>query len=107
MLLATGDRHTIADRLHRFHETVLAADLPEATRLAETIDAWWPQILGFLETRLTNAGTEGTNRMIKDAGRIAFGFRNLYHQRRRVRFHCTRQTRRDVSAQGARFPLQL
>ena len=54
--------------LHRFHETVLAADLPEATRLAQTIDAWWPQILGFLETRHTNAGTEGTNHMIKDAG---------------------------------------
>jgi hypothetical protein len=27
--------------------------------------------------------TEGTNRMINDAGRIAFGFSNLDHQRRR------------------------
>jgi transposase len=106
MLLAATDRTTIADRLHRFHETVLAADLPEATRLAETIDAWWPQILGFLATRHTNAGTEGTNRMIKDAGRIAFGFRNLDHQRRRVRFHCTRQSRRTVNAEGS-LPPQL
>jgi len=31
----------------------------------------------FRETRITNAGTEGTNRLIKDAARIAFGFRNL------------------------------
>jgi transposase len=54
MLLAATDRHTIADRLHRFHETVLVADLPEATRLAQSIDAWWPEILGFLETRHTN-----------------------------------------------------
>jgi hypothetical protein len=38
---------------------VLAADLPEATRLAETIDAWWPQILGFFETRHANAGRKG------------------------------------------------
>jgi transposase len=26
--------------------------------------------------------------MIKDAARIAFGFRNLNNQRRRVRLHC-------------------
>ena len=64
MLLETRDRHTIAERLHRFHETVLAADLPKATRLAKTIDGWWPQILAFLTTRHTNAGTEGTNRII-------------------------------------------
>jgi hypothetical protein len=29
MLLAATDRATIADRLHRFHETVLAADCPK------------------------------------------------------------------------------
>ena len=39
-LLSARDRHTIAARLHRFHEAVLVADLPEATRLAETVDAW-------------------------------------------------------------------
>ncbi len=106
MLLATSDRHSSAEALHRFHQTVLAAELPEATRLAHTLDAWWPEILGFLLTRHTNAGTEATNRMIKDAGRIAFGFRNLDHQRRRVRFHCTRRTRRDASAEGL-IPPQL
>jgi len=106
MLLAARDRHTIAHRLHRFHETVLAAELPEATRLAATVDAWWPEILAFLETRITNAGTEGTNRMIKDAARVAFGFRNLDNQRRRVRFHCTRQSRRTISAKGS-VPPQL
>jgi len=74
MLLAARDRHTIAHRLHRFHETVLDADLPEATRLAQTVDAWWPQIQAFCETRITNAGTEGTNRMIKDAAASPSGF---------------------------------
>ncbi len=39
--------------------------------------------------------------MIKDAARIAFGFRNLDNQRRRVRFHCTRQSRRTISAKGS------
>src|SRR5512144_969166 len=49
-VLAARDRHTIASRLHRFREAVVLAGLPEATRLAETVDAWWPQILAFLET---------------------------------------------------------
>ena len=106
MLLAADDRHTIADRLHRFHQAVLTADMPESTRLAVTVDAWWPEILGFLETRITNTGTEGTNRMVKDTARITFGFHNLDHQRRRVRFHCTRQSRRTASAKAAQ-PHQL
>jgi len=104
MLLAASDRHTISERLHRFHQTVIAADLPEATRLASTIEAWWPQIEAFCQTRITNAATEGTNRMIKDAARIAFGFRNLDNQRRRVRFHCTRRTRRSTSAEAVKPP---
>ena len=105
-LLAASDRSTISNRLHRFHQAVLAAELPEATRLAQTVDAWWPEILGFLETRITNAGTEGTNRLVKDAARTAFGFRNLDNQRRRVRFHCTRRSRRTAGAEAA-LPPQL
>jgi transposase len=103
-LLAARDRHTIAHRLHRFYQAVTLVDLPEATRLAETIDAWWPEILGFLETGITNGRTEGTNRLVKDAARIAFGFRSLDNQRRRVRFHCTRQSRRTTRVDGAQPP---
>jgi transposase len=105
-LLAATDQSTISARLHGFHEAVLRADLPETTRLAVTVNAWWPQILGFLQTRITNAGTEGTNRLIKDAARLVFGFRNLDNQRRRVRFHCTRRSRRIVRAEAA-LPPQL
>jgi transposase len=62
----------------------------EVTTLARTIGAWWPQILAFIDTGITNARTEATNRMVKDAARIAFGFRNIDNQRRRVRLHCKR-----------------
>ncbi len=55
-------------------------------------------------SRITNAGTEGTNRMVKNAARIAFGFRNLDNQRRRVRFHCTRRLRRTTSAEAVQAP---
>jgi transposase len=97
-LLATartgGQRHDIAHRLHRFNSWCARSGLPELERLAGTIEAWWPEVLGFLQTGVTNAGTEATNRTVKTAARTAYGFRNLDNQRRRVRFACTRQHRR-------------
>jgi hypothetical protein len=39
-LLTARDRHTIAARLHRFYQAVAAIDMPEATRLAKTTNAW-------------------------------------------------------------------
>jgi len=66
-------------------------------RLANTVQAWWPEILGFLETGITNAATEGTNHLIKDAARVAFGFRNLDNQRRRVRWACTHRQRQNMA----------
>ena len=64
--------------------------MPEVTSLARTIEAWWPQILAFIDTGITNAGSEANNRLAKDAARIAFGFRNLDNQRRRAGKHCKR-----------------
>lgn len=97
-LLATartgGQRHDIAHRLHRFNSWCANSGMPELERLAGTIQAWWPEVLGFLQTGVTNAGTEATNRTVKTAARTAYGFRNLDNQRRRVRFACTRQHRR-------------
>ena len=83
-------RSEISNRLFAFYDWCARADVPEVTTLAKTIEAWWPQILAFIDTGITNAGTEANNRLIKDAARIAFGFRNLDNQRRRVRLHCKR-----------------
>ena len=83
-------RSEIGNRLFAFYDWCARADVPEVTRLARAIEAWWPQILAFIEAGITNARTEITNRMVKDAARIAFGFRNLHNQRRRVRLHCKR-----------------
>lgn len=89
-----GHRHEISARLHRFNAWCADSRLPELERLAGTIEAWWPEVLGFLQTGITNAGTEATNRTVKTAARTAYGFRNLENQRRRVRFACTRSNRR-------------
>ena len=50
-------------------------------------------IIAALQTGLTNARTEGYNRIVKHVGRIAFGFLNPDNQRRRVRWACTRRSR--------------
>ncbi|MEH1016866.1 ISL3 family transposase [Micromonospora sp. CPCC 206060] len=70
------DRETVNRLLHRFYTRCAATDLPELHRLATTIETWWPQILAFLYTGITNAGSEGTNRVIKTTARNAYGFRN-------------------------------
>jgi transposase len=89
-----GHPGEIRDRLHTFYLWCANAQIPELTTLAETIETWWPAIEVFLTTGLTNARTEGTNRLIKQVKRAACGFRNRENYRRRVRLHCTRRTRR-------------
>ena len=89
-----GHPSEIRDRLYAFYRWCADAQVPELTTLAETIETWWPAIEVFLTTGLTNARTEGTNRLIKQVKRAACGFRNRENYRRRVRLHSTRQTRR-------------
>jgi transposase len=88
-----GHRHEINARLYNFYTWCAEADIPELTTLAETIETWWPAVLIFLQTRITNARTEGYNRQIKHVKRAGYGFRNRTNYRRRVRLHCTRSTR--------------
>ena len=98
-----GHPGEIRDRLWAFYRWCADADTPELTTLAETIETWWPAIEVFLTTGLTNARTEGTNRLIKQVKRAACGFRNRENYRRRVRLHCTRHTRR-LSARNPTVP---
>lgn len=87
------DRAAIWARLSRFYERCAASGLPELLRLAGTVSAWWPEILAFIETGITNAGSEGTNRVIKTVARDAYGFRNPVSQRLRTRCATTRKGR--------------
>jgi transposase len=100
-----SQRHDISHRLHAFYTWCAAVHVPEVTALAETVQAWWPEILAFLTLGVTNAGTEGTNRLIKQVKRHACGFRNEDHFRDRVRLHSTRNRDR-MSARTVRLPTQ-
>jgi hypothetical protein len=85
-----GHRHEIHARLYDFYTWCADAEL---TTLAQTIQTWWPAVLVFLHTRITNARTEGFNRQVKHIKRAGYGFRNRSNYRHRVRLHWTRSTR--------------
>jgi transposase len=95
-----AERGEIARRLTNFYQWCADVDVPEVTTLAETIDTWWQGIEAFLRTGITNAGTEGYNRLVKDVTRRGCGFRNPENHRRRIRYVCTRQSRRTPEPGG-------
>jgi transposase len=93
-LARTGaNRHTISRRLFDFYHWCAHTGTPEIERLATTIERWWPYIEEFIHTGITNAASEGINRVVKLVARNAFGFRNPVNQRLRVRCVTTRRAR--------------
>ena len=99
-------RAEIAHQLERFYRRAASCPAPEAHRLAETIEAWWPAIEAAITTGYSNARSEGYNRLAKHVGRNAFGFRNVDNQRQRIRWACTRQHRR-ASVKNTQMPAQV
>jgi transposase len=63
------------------------AATPETTRLATTIQTWWPAILVALTHDVSNARTEGFNRVIKQTKRVGCGFRSEANYQRRILSH--------------------
>lgn len=86
--------HQISARLWVFYRWCADTDIAELHRLATTVRAWWPQIEAFIHTGVTNAASEGVNRLIKLEARNAFGFRNPVNQRLRSRCASIRAARR-------------
>lgn len=66
-------RVEVSRRLTRFYEACADSRLPELERLAATVSAWWLEILAFIHSGVGNAGSEGTNRVIKTIARDAYG----------------------------------
>jgi transposase len=88
-----GDPHLTRHRLHRFLAWCADSQIPELLTPATTVDTWWPEINAFIGTGITNARTEGYNRLVKQVKRGGCGFRNRENSARRIRFHCTRKQR--------------
>jgi transposase len=93
-LAGTGaDRSVISHRLYRFYTWCADAAVPELERLARTIQTWWSAIEAFLHTKITNAASEGYNRVVKLDARNAYGYRSPENQRLRTRCATTRRAR--------------
>ena len=82
---------------YRFFAFCGATSVPEIHHLAETIETWQSPTILAITTGLSNARSEGYNRIVKHIGRIAFGFRNQDNQKRRIRYACTRKSRASTS----------
>ncbi|HEY5453968.1 MAG TPA: ISL3 family transposase [Acidothermaceae bacterium] len=105
-LARTGPiRGDIDRRLFAFYHWCANTDIDELHTLATTVETWWPAIEAFIVTGITNAKTEGLNRLVKQVKRSACGFRSIANQHRRVRFHCTR-THRATTATSRQLPAQ-
>lgn len=96
-LLAADTESLMRHRLWEFYTAAVDAHLPEATRLARTIETWWPAIYVALTEGISNARTEGFNRIIKQTKRVACGFRNMNNYRTRIMIHIA-HTREQGSA---------
>jgi transposase len=87
------DPEQVRAGLYEFHDWCAMSGQPELHRLATTIERWWPAIRAFIATGITNAVSEGLNRVIKLEARKAYGFRNPANQRLRIRCATNRRTR--------------
>jgi transposase len=88
------DRNRIWNQLTDFYIYCADSEIHQLRRLAWTVYAWQPSIIEGLKTGISNGRTEGYNRIVKHVGRIAFGFRNTENHKPRIRFACTRSSRR-------------
>ncbi len=107
LALARSDasRREIATQLGVFYHWCAETEISELHTLATTIETWWPAIHAFISTGITNAKTEGLNRLIKQVKRSACGFRNVTNSHRRIRLHCTRTHRTATARSRTATPL--
>src|SRR5829696_7434737 len=87
LLLKERQPSKIRRRLADFYDAALDAAMPESSRLAQTIQTWWSAILVALTHDVSNARTEGFNRVIKQTKRVACGYRSMTNYQRRILSH--------------------
>lgn len=87
LLLTESDPPRIRACLFDFYKAAADSHMDETTRLARAIESWWPAILTALTEDVTNARTEGFNRIIKYTKRVGCGYRNVEKYRRRILAH--------------------
>jgi transposase len=93
-LLSSPDLNAAEVARKRLRAYVHAADMPETSRLFDTITTWWIPIEVFITTGVTNARTEAANTMVKHIKRTGRGYRNPDNYQTRILLRSAHQTRR-------------
>jgi transposase len=70
--------------LTKLTDQMAHSKLKEIQKLRKTLKKWRAEILGYFETKLTNAKTEGYNRLAKGLQYRAFGYRSVKNYRLRL-----------------------
>lgn len=76
---------------HRFEKLILAmrfSAIPEIKRLCRTMENWRDEVLNYFQYKLTNAMTEGFNRIASLVKNRAFGYRSARNYRLRLLTAC-------------------
>lgn len=85
-------RNTHPDRARRSIERLIlelgVTDTPELLTLRKTLISWKEEILNYFEKRITNAMTEGFNRVASLVKNLGFGYRNERNYRLRFLSAC-------------------
>jgi transposase len=79
------DPAEVRTRLYSFYTGCADGGIEEIKRLATAIESWREGIEAFLRTGITNAKSEGIDRVVKLAARNGYGFCNPENQRLRTR----------------------
>lgn len=89
LIFHSPDRARAKQALYRWLAYCADADIPELTRLANTIDSWRADLLAYFDTGgVSNGPTEAINLLIKKIKRVGHGFRNFDNYRLRLLLHC-------------------
>jgi len=82
---AAGDIYAARTALGRFYDWAATVEIPEVTRLANTINRWSDEVLAYYHTGRASSGpVEAINDEIEQVDRAARGFRNFHHYRTRM-----------------------
>ena len=87
MLLNQREPSKIRWRLPTFYDATLDAAMPETTRLARTVETWWPAILVALTHDVSNARTQWLQSGHQTDQTVGYGFRSQANYRRRMLSH--------------------
>ena len=85
---AAADIDEARRRLSQFYDWCRQAEVPELTRLTNTVRAWQRQVLAYHTTGLSNGPTEAVNLLVEKVRRIGHGFRNFDNYRLRLLLRC-------------------